>query len=119
MTARRRQQQRAAPLHQRILGKSQVEIDLIDDLTDELEKAYSLDLIEYDQYLDCHAVLDMRRDKASKALARALGRAQVGAPPTVEYRQRRAPVRQGVPLSIKIGMMLCALLLFKYVLNSG
>jgi len=60
------------PLHQRILGKSQVEIDLVQDLTDELENAYTLDLIEHDDYLKCMQALESRRERAEKALNKAL-----------------------------------------------
>lgn len=63
-----------APLHRRILGRGATELDTIDDLRLELEKAHKLDLIEYDTYLDCHEALDIREAKAKEALAKATGR---------------------------------------------
>lgn len=62
------------PLHQRILGKGAVEVDTIDDLRIELERALTLDLIEYDVYLDCHEALDIREAKAKTAILKATGR---------------------------------------------
>ena len=64
---------RKAPIHQRILGRSQVEIDLLDDLDSELEKAYELDQIEYDDYLDCKQALELRREKANIGRLKAIG----------------------------------------------
>jgi hypothetical protein len=63
-----------APLHQRILGRGAVEIDNVDDYRLELERALSLDLIEYDTYLDCHEALDIREAKARTDLLKATGR---------------------------------------------
>ena len=62
------------PLHQRILGRAQTEIDTLDDLELELEKAYALDLMEYDTYLNCWEALSVRRAKAKEALDKATGR---------------------------------------------
>jgi hypothetical protein len=63
-----------APLHRRILGRGATEVDLIYDLRAELEKAYELDQMEYDTYLDCHEALDVREAKAKEALDKATGR---------------------------------------------
>lgn len=62
------------PLHRRILGRGAFELDAVDDMRLELEKAYDLDLIEYDTYLDCHEALDIREAKAKIALDKATGR---------------------------------------------
>lgn len=63
-----------APLHQRILGRSQVELDTLDDLESELQQAYDLDLMEYDVYLDCQEALTLRRQKAREGLDKQTGR---------------------------------------------
>lgn len=62
------------PLHRRILGRGAAELDTITDLRSELEKAYNLDQMEYDTYLDCHEALDIREEKAKEALDKATGR---------------------------------------------
>lgn len=62
------------PLHRRILGRGATEIDLICDLRADLEKAYELDQMEYDTYLDCHEALNVREAKAKEALDKATGR---------------------------------------------
>lgn len=62
------------PLHRRILGRGATEIDLIYDLRRDLEKAYELDQMEYDTYLDCHEALNVREAKAKEALDKATGR---------------------------------------------
>lgn len=63
-----------APIHQRILGRAQVEIDTLADLEIELEQAYSLDHIEYDTYLECWEALEIRKAKAREGLDKATGR---------------------------------------------
>jgi hypothetical protein len=63
-----------APLHQRILGRAQVELDTLEDLYRELEEAHNLDLIEYDTYLDCCEALDQRKAKATLELDKVTGR---------------------------------------------
>lgn len=62
------------PLHRRILGRGATELDEIVDLRADLEKAYSLDQMEYDTYLDCHEALDIREIKAKEAIEKATGR---------------------------------------------
>ncbi|UAV89760.1 hypothetical protein QGX13_gp063 [Pseudomonas phage M5.1] len=62
------------PLHRRILGRGATELDTIADLRLELERAYGLDQMEYDTYLDCHEALDIREAKAKEALDKATGR---------------------------------------------
>jgi len=107
---------RKAPLHQRILGKSQVELDLIVDLTDELEKAYSLDLIEYDDYLRCHDALTVRREKAKRALDKAIGiiHARPTTPTTTEHRRSKHYQRQAwQPWQVKLLFIVLVLISFK------
>ncbi|UAW53632.1 hypothetical protein QGX15_gp063 [Pseudomonas phage psageK4e] len=87
------------PIHQRILGRSQVEIDTLDDLELELEKAYSLDLIEYDTYLDCWEALNLRREKANIGLAKATGK-YVKPDKKVDIQARR--VRQSRPKALSL-----------------
>lgn len=105
-----RKPQRVKPLHQRILGKSQEELDLIEDLTDELERAYSLDLIEYDDYLRCHDALAVRKAKAQRTLDKLTN--SHNAPPTVEYRRAKAKPRPLSPIQVKFLMLLTALIFF-------
>lgn len=62
------------PLHRRILGRGACELDIVADLKLELEKAYELDQIEYDTYLECHEALDVREAKALIELEKATGR---------------------------------------------
>lgn len=62
------------PLHRRILGRGATELDLIYDLRRDLEKAYELDQLEYDTYLDCHEALNVREAKAKESLDKATGR---------------------------------------------
>lgn len=62
------------PLHQRILGKGQVELDTVEDLRYKLEQYKDNDAIEYDTYLQCHEALDIREAKAKESLAKATGR---------------------------------------------
>lgn len=61
------------PLHHRILGRGAAELDTIDDLRLELEHAFKIDTIEYDDYLKCHDALDLREAKARTALEKATG----------------------------------------------
>lgn len=104
---------RKAPLHQRILGKSQVELDLIVDLTEELEKSYSLDLIEYDDYLRCHDALAIRREKAKRALDKATG-INLAVPATVEYRRSKGSQSQAwKPWQVKLMLIIIGIILFK------
>lgn len=63
-----------APLHRRILGVGATELDTICDLRHELEKAHTLDLMEYDTYLNCCEALDVREAKAKVAIEKAVGR---------------------------------------------
>jgi hypothetical protein len=78
------------PLHRRILGRGAVELDAIDDLRLELEKALTLDQIEADVYLDCHEALDIREAKAKEAISKATGR-YVKPDKTVTIKLRRRP----------------------------
>ncbi len=100
------------PLHRRILGRGAVEIDTIDDLRIELEKAYELDQMEYDTYLDCHEALDLREAKAKVALDKATGRyikpsKSIDVPVKVVQRK---PLK---PWQIKCIMVIVVLLFFK------
>ena len=101
-----------APIHQRILGRSQVEIDTLDDLESELEKAYDLDLVEYDVYLDCWEALQVRREKANIGLAKATGKY---VKPTVDIKVRA--VRQSHPnltlFQKKLVFVVCFLIFIK------
>lgn len=63
-----------APLHQRILGRGATELDTVEDLEHELEEALSLDLIEWEDYLDCREALDVRKFKAKEQIDKAIGR---------------------------------------------
>ena len=101
------------PIHHRILGRSQVEIDTLDDLERELEKAYDLDLVEYDTYLDCWEALQVRREKANIGLAKATGKY---VKPTVDSPVRR--VRQSPPKALtvfqkKLIFVVCFLIFIK------
>lgn len=103
------------PIHQRILGRSQVEIDNLDDLELELEKAYSLDLLEYDTYLDCWEALNLRREKANIGLAKATGK-YVKPDKKVDIQARR--VRQSRPKQLslwqkKLIFVVCFLIFIK------
>ncbi|QNN99936.1 hypothetical protein phiPsa267_167 [Pseudomonas phage phiPsa267] len=103
------------PIHQRILGRSQVEIDNLDDLELELEKAYSLDLLEYDTYLDCWEALNLRREKANIGLAKATGK-YVKPDKKVDIQARR--VRQSRPKALslwqkKLIFVVCFLIFIK------
>lgn len=105
-----------APLHQRILGKAAVEVDTLADLRLELEKAYELDLIEYDSYLDCQEALDIRESKAKEAILKATGR-YVKPEKRVDIKVRR--VRHYRPkhytLKVKIFWLICFLIFLKIV----
>lgn len=101
------------PLHRRILGRGAAEIDAIDDLRAELEKAYDLDQMEYDTYLDCCEALDIREAKAKTAIAKAAGRyvkpeKVIDIPVTVVRRSK--PWR---PWQIKIMIVVFVLFLIK------
>ncbi|AHJ87421.1 hypothetical protein phiPsa374_160 [Pseudomonas phage phiPsa374] len=103
------------PIHQRILGRSQVEIDNLDDLELELEKAYNLDLLEYDTYLDCWEALNLRREKANIGLAKATGK-YVKPDKKVDIQVRR--VRQSRPKALslwqkKLIFVVCFLIFIK------
>lgn len=63
-----------APLHQRILGKNQTELDTVEDLRYKLELAYNRDDMEFDTYSQCHDALDFREAKAKEGLLKATGR---------------------------------------------
>ncbi|QXV71823.1 hypothetical protein psageK4_169 [Pseudomonas phage psageK4] len=104
-----------APLHQRILGRAAVEVDTIDDLRLELDKALELDLIEYDTFLDCHEALDLRESKAKEAILKATGR-YVKPDKKVDIQARR--VRQSRPKALslwqkKLIFVVCFLIFIK------
>lgn len=103
-----------APLHQRILGRGAVEIDSVDDLRLELEKALTLDLIEYDTYLDCHEALDIREAKAKTAILKATGR-YVKPDKVVDIKVRRVVVRHKPwkPWQFKLMVVFCLLFFIK------
>lgn len=101
------------PIHQRILGRSQIEIDTLDDLELELEKAYELDLVEYDTYLDCWEALQVRREKANIGLAKATGKyvkPKVDIPVT---RVRQSPPKALTVFQKKLIFVVCFLIFIK------
>lgn len=104
------------PIHQRILGRSQVEIDTLDDLELELERAYGLDLMEYDTYLDCCEALQIRRAKAKEGLDKATGR-YVKPEKGVDIKARA--VRQSRPKELalwqkKLIFLVCLVIFLKF-----
>jgi len=104
------------PLHQKILGKGAVELDKIEDERLELERAYSLDLIEYDSYLDCHDALDYREAMAKEAIEKQTGR-YVKPQKVVDINVqtvRRYPKRYKV-WQIKIMIVVCFVIFFKFL----
>ena len=101
-----------APLHQRILGRGAVEIDSVDDLRLELERALTLDLIEYDTYLDCHEALDIREAKAKTAIAKATGR-YVKPEKVVDIKARHVIRKPWKPWQVKILIVLGVLFFIK------
>jgi hypothetical protein len=103
------------PLHRRILGRGAAELDTIDDLRLELEKAHNLDLVEYDVYLDCHEALDIREAKAKQDIEKATGRF-VKPEKTVHIRVRPVAVKPPKPLKqwqIKLMIVVAVLFLLK------
>lgn len=100
------------PLHQRILGKGAVEVDTIDDLRLELERALSLDLIEYDTYLDCREALDIRKAKADTALLKAIGR-YTKPDKTVHVSARRVTPKPMARWKVKLVYVVSAIIVFK------
>lgn len=101
------------PLHQRILGKGAVEVDTIDDLRIELERALSLDLIEYDTYLDCHEALDIREAKAKTAILKATGR-YVKPEKVIEIKVRPVVSKPWPRWKVKLLWVACFLILIKF-----
>lgn len=101
------------PLHQRILGKGAVEVDTIDDLRIELERALSLDLIEYDCYLDCHEALDIREAKAKTAILKATGR-YVKPDKTVDIKVRPVVTKPMARWKVKLLCVACFLIFIKF-----
>lgn len=102
------------PLHQRILGKGAVEVDTIDDLRIELERALSLDMIEYDTYLDCHEALDIREARAKTAMLKATGR-YVKPDKTVEIKARTVQAKPWPKWKVKLIYVVAAIILFKFL----
>jgi hypothetical protein len=102
------------PLHQRILGKGAVEVDTIDDLRIELERALSLDMIEYDTYLDCHEALDIREARAKTAMLKATGR-YVKPDKTVEIKARTVQAKPWPKWKVKLVYVVVAIILFKFL----
>lgn len=102
------------PLHRRILGRGATEIDTIDDLRVELEKAYSLDLIEYDTYLDCHEALDVRLSKAKADLDKATGR-YVNPEKFTSINLKRRPQRKYQGWQVKFFCVVCFLIIWKFM----
>lgn len=104
------------PIHQRILGRGAVEVDTLADLESELERALELDLIEWDNYLDCREALDIRKAKARTAIDKATGR-YVKPDRVVNIRAR--PVGKGPPRRhktkwhVKLLIVFCILLVWK------
>jgi hypothetical protein len=104
-----------APLHRRILGRGATELDTIDDLRLELEKAYSLDQIEYDTYLDCCEALDIREAKAKVGIQKATGR-YVKPQKTIHIYTKavkRSHVHKWKPWQVKAMLVFCAIVVFK------
>jgi hypothetical protein len=99
------------PLHQRILGKHQVELDTVEDLRHKLELAYDADSIEYDSYLDCHEVLDNREAKALEGLAKSRGK-----PPdkVVPIRVKVVETKPWKPWQVKLFMVVTFFVFFKF-----
>lgn len=109
------------PLHRRILGRGAVELDKIDDLRLELEKALTLDQIEYDTYLDCHEALDLREAKAKDDLAKATGRyvkpnKKVDINVRVSHKQQ-APPKPMRPWQVKLLCVIVFLIFWKISLK--
>lgn len=101
------------PLHQRILGRGAVEVDTIDDLRIELEQALSLDLMEYDTYLDCHEALDVREQKAKAAILKATGR-YVKPEKVVEIKVRPVVHKPMARWKVKLLYVACFIILLKF-----
>lgn len=106
------------PLHRRILGRGATEVDTIDDLRVELERAYELDQIEYDTYLDCHEALDVREAKARLELDKATGR-YVKPSKVVDVKVRREVVKPWKPWQTKLFMVFCVLIFMKFLAMRG
>ncbi|WKV20537.1 hypothetical protein 16Q_144 [Pseudomonas phage 16Q] len=102
------------PLHRRILGRGATEVDTIDDLRVELERAYELDQIEYDTYLDCHEALDVREAKARLELDKATGR-YVKPNKVVDIKVKREVVKPWKPWQTKLFMVVCVLIFMKFI----
>jgi|SRR5437870_511015 len=102
------------PLHRRILGVGATELDTIDDLRLELERAHGLDLMEFDTYLDCCEALDIREAKARIAIQKAVG--SYVKPDKKVYIKTKTVVRRSHGLSMfqkKILVVVIALIVFK------
>uniref|UniRef100_A0AAU6VXX6 Uncharacterized protein n=2 Tax=unclassified bacterial viruses TaxID=12333 RepID=A0AAU6VXX6_9VIRU len=102
------------PLHQRILGHGAVEVDTIEGLRIELERALSFDLIEYDTYLDCHEALDIREAKAKTALLKATGR-YVKPEKTVTINVTRYTSKPMPRWKVKLICVVAAVIVFKFL----
>jgi hypothetical protein len=103
-----------APIHQRIIGKWQIELDLLDDLETELEQSFKLDLIEYDDYLLCWQALEVRRQKANEGKLKAIG-AYVKPDKKLDKQKenvRRCPKRPP-DWVIKLGLFILAFIFYK------
>lgn len=102
-----------APLHQRILGRGAVELDAVQDQRIELEQAYSLDLIEYDDYLLCHDALNLREEKAKETLLKATGKF-VKPEKRVDIKARKVRRSQTKDWKVKLILVLCFLIYIKF-----
>lgn len=107
-----------APLHHRILGRNQVELDLLDDLYDELERVHDHFNIADDQYLECLEALDIRKAKALEGLEKAKGRYHKPHKPVKAKRlqARQKPLR---PWQMKVIQVVAALIVIKVFLFRG
>ena len=101
------------PLHQRILGKSGLELDTIHDLRIELESALEHDLVEYDDYLVYHETLDIREAKAKAAILKASGR-YVKPDKTVEIRVRPVSHKPMARWKVKLLCVAAFLIFIKF-----
>lgn len=69
---RRAAPKKVLPIHQQILGKAQIELDLVEDLRYKLDIALENDVIQPDMYEKCLEALDAREEKASAAMDKTM-----------------------------------------------
>lgn len=74
------------PIHHQILGKSQIELDNVEDLRDRLETVFEREEIDVETYLACHEALSVRESKAEIGLLKAMGKFDMQPPKSAHSR---------------------------------